>query len=68
MLDAQRIGELARALHRSMLERTTVAPLSDTDPGIEIDDACRISRAFLALREAAGPATRLRSLSAYGRR
>lgn len=54
MLLAERIGELAQGLHRSMLERTTLAPLSDTDPDIEIDDAYRISRAFLQLREAAG--------------
>ncbi|MCY4566496.1 MAG: 2-oxopent-4-enoate hydratase, partial [Gammaproteobacteria bacterium] len=54
MLDEQRIDEIAHALHTSMLERTPMAPLSETDPAIEVDDAYRISRRFLQLRETAG--------------
>ncbi len=54
MLAAQRIDELAGLLHRSLRERTAIAPLSDTDPGIDVDDAYRISRAFVRLRESAG--------------
>ena len=54
MLKAQRVTEIAQALHRSMLERKPLAPLTETDPGIEVDDAYRISRALMRLREAAG--------------
>ena len=54
MLAELRIRELARALHRSMLECRPIVPLSETDPAIDIDDAYRVSRAFLQLREAAG--------------
>ncbi len=54
MLAPERIAELARALHRSMHKRSPMAPPTETDPDIEIDDAYRISRAFLGLREAAG--------------
>ena len=54
MLGSNRIEELAHALHRSMLERSPMAPMSESDPAIEVDDAYRISRTFLQLREAAG--------------
>ena len=54
MLGADRIDEIAHALHRSMLGRAPIAPLSDTDPDIDVDAAYRISRVFLQLREAAG--------------
>ena len=54
MLGTDRINEIAHALHKSMLERVPIAPLSDTDPDIDADDAYRISRIFLQLREAAG--------------
>ena len=54
MLSAQRISEIAQALHQAMRERRAIAPISETDPGIEVDDAYRISRAFMSLREAAG--------------
>lgn len=54
MLHEQRIDEIAHALHNSMLERSPMAPLSETDPAIEVDDAYRISRLFLQLRETAG--------------
>ena len=54
MLSAQRITEIAEALHRAMLERQPIAPVSETDPGIKVDDAYRISRAFMGLRESAG--------------
>ena len=54
MLSAQRVNEIAEALHQAMRERQAIAPLAETDPGIEVDDAYRISRAFMSLREAAG--------------
>ena len=54
MLEAQRVREVAGALHRALRERTPIAPLSETDPGIEVHDAYRISRAFMDLREADG--------------
>ena len=54
MLGEQRIDEIAHALYNSMLERSPMAPLSETDPAIEVDDAYRISRLFLQLRETAG--------------
>ena len=54
VLSAQRISEVAQALHQAMRERRAIAPISETDPGIEVDDAYRISRAFMGLREAAG--------------
>ena len=54
MLGADRIDEIAHALHRSMLGRAPIASLSDTDPDIDVDAAYRISRVFLQLREAAG--------------
>ena len=54
MLSAERIAEIAESLHQALRQRQAIAPLSETDPGIEVDDAYRISRAFMALREAAG--------------
>lgn len=54
MLSAERINEIARALHSSMLERKAITPLTDSDPEIEIGDAYQISREFLRLRQAAG--------------
>ena len=54
MLSDQRITEIAAALHQAMRERCAIAPITETNPGIEVDDAYRISRAFIALREAAG--------------
>ena len=54
MLSAERITEISERLHRALRERRTIAPLTETDPGIEVDDAYRISRAFMGLREADG--------------
>ena len=51
MLDAARIDEIPQALYRALRQRQAIAPLSETDPGIEVDDAYRISRAFMALRK-----------------
>jgi 2-oxopent-4-enoate/cis-2-oxohex-4-enoate hydratase len=54
MLSDDRVQEVAQTLYRCLRERCTIAPVSETDPAIDVDDAYRISRAFLALREAAG--------------
>ena len=54
MLEPELINEAAGTLHRCLRERTTVAPLTESMPGIDVDDAYKISRAFLNLREAEG--------------
>lgn len=54
MLTGERIDELARALHGAMLSGNPISPLSESEPAIEIDDAYKISRAFIELRETAG--------------
>ncbi len=54
MLAEERIQEIAEALYNGLCERTAIAPISAAEPDIDIDDAYRISLAFLRLREAAG--------------
>lgn len=54
MLTAERIDELAQALHGAMLSGNPIAPLSESHPSIQVDDAYRVSRAFIELRETAG--------------
>lgn len=54
MLDPNRIEDIARALNGALESRTPIAPITETDPGIEIIDAYQISLKFMSLREAAG--------------
>ena len=46
--------ELAKALHHALRSRQPLAPLTQTHPEIDVDDAYAISRRFLELREAEG--------------
>ncbi len=50
----EQIQAKADALHRALLDRTTIAPLTETDPGITVDDAYRIQLRMVQHRLDAG--------------
>ncbi|MCY4198777.1 MAG: fumarylacetoacetate hydrolase family protein [Gammaproteobacteria bacterium] len=54
MLDERECNRLAAALHGALRDRSPIAPFSKTHAEIDIDDAYRISRAFLDRRKAEG--------------
>lgn len=53
-MDAALTQQLGEELFDALRTRRTLAPLTERHPGITIDDAYRISRCFLACREAQG--------------
>ena len=53
-MDKAKIEALGDALYQAMVERQPIAPLTEQEPSITIDDAYRISLRMLELREAAG--------------
>jgi 2-oxopent-4-enoate/cis-2-oxohex-4-enoate hydratase len=53
-MDETRIQALADTLYRALSTRTTIAPLTDSDPDITIEDAYRISLGLLHRRLEAG--------------
>ena len=54
MADASQLARYSDELYHALTTRTTVAPLSERDPALTIDDAYQISLGLLARREAAG--------------
>lgn len=54
MLSSARLEEFSQALFAALHSRTPIAPITDTDAEIEINDAYEISLRFLKLRKASG--------------
>ncbi len=53
-LDRQRIAELGSELYAALRAGDTLTPLTEREPGIDIDDAYAVSLQFLRRREADG--------------
>ena len=53
-MNAHLTSELGLALYQALRQRSTLAPLTQQHPDITVDDAYRISLAFLELRQADG--------------
>ena len=53
-MNPEKIQQHGEALYQALIECRTLAPLTDREPGITIEDAYRISRVFLQQRLAAG--------------
>ncbi|MCB9666165.1 MAG: fumarylacetoacetate hydrolase family protein [Alphaproteobacteria bacterium] len=54
MADARQREAWGDELHAALLARTAVAPLTERDPDVTVEDAYHVSRRILALREARG--------------
>lgn len=54
MADTATLARYSDELYAALRNRIPIAPLTERDPALTIDDAYRISLGFLALRQAAG--------------